>query len=85
MSYHLPLEGSETLRFEGDSLTLSRTYFRKGFRNEPIRVWANEETEVQHRPDTMELIAVNLETGEQTFVEIDGQDGDALVLEATRN
>lgn len=84
MSYHLPLEGSETLRYDGETLTLSRTYFRKGFRNEPIRVWATDATEIQYRPDTMELIAVSLETGERTFVEIDGRDGDELVLAPSR-
>lgn len=84
MSYHLPLDGSETLRYDGETLTLSRTYFRKGFRNEPIRVWATDVTEIQYRPDTMELVAVSLKTGERTFVEIDGKDGDALVLVPSR-
>jgi len=84
MNYHHPLDGTETLRYEGERFTLDRVYFPKGFRNEPVRVWATDETEIQYRSDTRELIAVSLETGERTFAEIGGRDGDELVLEPSR-
>lgn len=84
MTHIHPLDGSETLQFEGKTFSLDRTYFPKGFRNAPVSVWADDSTEIHYRPYTREFVTVNLETAERNFAQIDGQDGDTLILVPSR-
>lgn len=84
IEYHHPLDGSEELRYGGEALSFDRVYFPRGFSNQPVRVWVGDESEIHYRSDTLQLLALNLETGTQTFAEIDGRDGDDLLLKDER-
>jgi len=84
MSDRFPLSEAEAVVFDGIEYEIDRAYFKAGIVNDPIRVWVSDGAEVHYRPQTAEVVVIELETGDTTFVEPVETDGDTVQLEERR-